>query len=138
MGLDKPNIKFTPADKAPLHKDECEPPCVEEWNYRSVVSITVYLEGSKRPDIAYAFHQCTRFSHKPRLSYESSLKYIGRYLKGARTTGIIMWPDIFHMNMNLYADADFAGMFAAEDKSDHIRVKSRTEILLCFGNVPIF
>ena len=35
------------------------------------------------------------------------------------------------------ADADFAGLFATEDKMDPVIVKSRTGVLLTFGNVPI-
>ena len=45
------NIKFTPADKIPLDKDLDGDPYCEEWDYRSIVSILLYLAGSARPDI---------------------------------------------------------------------------------------
>ena len=48
-----------------------------------------------------------------------------------------MQLDIKQLHLNLYADADFAGLFASEDKQDAIIVKSRT-VLLNIGNVPIF
>ena len=73
----------------------------------------LYLAGSTRLDIAYAVHQCARLLNKPILSHEVGLKHIGRYLKGAKIMGIIMRPDTAHMNMNLFADGDFAGSFAA-------------------------
>ena len=98
----------------------------------------LYLAGSTHPDIAYAVCQCVSFSHKPRLSHEVGSKHIGRYLKGTRMIGISMQPDTAHMNMNLYADTNFAELFTAEDKSDPISVKSQIGILLCFGNIPIF
>ena len=40
--------------------------------------------------------------------------------------------------MQFYVDADFAGLFASEDKLDPISVKSRIGILLTLGDVPIF
>ena len=41
------------------------------------------------------------------------------------------------MRIDFYADANFAGLYATEDKIDLISVKSRTGVLLTFGNVPI-
>ena len=43
MRLENSNIKFTPADKVPLHKDECGSPCIENWNYISVVGMLLYF-----------------------------------------------------------------------------------------------
>ena len=63
MNLQEANPNFTPADKVPLSKDLEGENCVEDWNYRSIVGILLYLAGSTRPDIAYAVHQCARFSH---------------------------------------------------------------------------
>ena len=40
--------------------------------------------------------------------------------------------------LDLYADADFAGLFVAEDKQDPVSVKSRTGLLMNFGGVPFF
>ena len=58
---------------------------------------------------------------------------------GTRDKGIIMKPCMIeNLQFNLYADADFAGLFASEDKTDPISVKSRTGILLTLGDVPIF
>ena len=36
-----------------------------------------------------------------------------------------------------YVDADFDRLYATEDKLDPISVKSRSGVLLTFGNVPI-
>ena len=93
---------------------------------------------STRPDIAYAVHQCDRFSHNPRRSHEVVLKQIGRYLKGTKAKELIMKPNKTKLSLDLFTDADFAGLFAVEDKGDPISVKSRTCILLNFGEVPIY
>ena len=135
--LDECNLKFTPADKVPLDKDENGDPCREEWDYRSIVGMLLYLAGSTRPDISYAVHQCARFSHQPRASHEVGVKHIVRYLKGTRDKGLIMKPTSDNLKLDLFADADFAGLFASEDKLDPVSVKSRTGILLNFGGVPV-
>ena len=131
------NIKFTPADKVPLTKDLDGDPCCEEWEYRSIVGMLLYLAGSTRPDISYAVHQCTRLSHQPKSSHDIGVKHIVRYLKGTRDKGLIMKPISKNLKLDLFADADFAGLFASEDKMDPISVKSRTGVILNFGGVPI-
>ena len=84
------NPKSTPSETTPLSKDSDGEPCQEEWNYRSVVGMMLYLAGCSRPDISYAVHQCTRFSHGTKHSYEVTIKQTARYLKGTRDKGIIM------------------------------------------------
>ena len=130
-------MKYTPADKIPLDKDLDGDPCYEEWDYRSIVGILLYLAGSTRPDISYAVHQCARFSHQPRASHEVGVKHIVKYLKGTRDQGLIMKPKKDNLKLDLFADADFAGLFASEDNHDPVSVKSRTGILLNFGGVPV-
>ena len=49
-----------------------------------------------------------------------------------------MQPDIKHLRVDLFTDADFTGLFATEDDQDPISVKTRTGLLLNFGGVPIF
>ena len=48
-----------------------------------------------------------------------------------------MKPDVIKLCIDMYADADFAWLYTTEDKMDHVSVKSRTGVLLTFGNVPI-
>ena len=135
--LEECNPKFTSADKVPLDKDLDGDPCREDWEYRSIVGMLLYLAGSTRPDISYAVHQCARFSHNPKASHEIGVKHIVRYLKVTRDKGLIMKPDAENLKLDLFADADFAGLYASEDKLDPISVKSRTGVLLNFGGVPV-
>ena len=50
--------------------------------------------------------------------------------------GMIVKPEK-EMRLDLYADADFAGLFSVEDKDDAISVKSRTGWVTMFGKVPV-
>ena len=38
----------------------------EHWDYCSIVGKLYFLEKSTQPDIAYAVHQCARFSSNPK------------------------------------------------------------------------
>ena len=49
-----------------------------------------------------------------------------------------MEPDKNKLELNLYVDADFVGLFTSEDRDNPISVKSRTMLLLIFGDVPVF
>jgi hypothetical protein len=53
-----------------------------EWSYRSVIGKLNFLEKSSRPDIAYAVHNCTHFSHDPKTMHSQAVKCIGHYLLG--------------------------------------------------------
>ena len=59
-------------------------------------------------------------------------------MRGTKTKGLIIKPDKNKLQLNLYVDADFASIFTSEDRDDPISVKSRTGLLLTFGDVPIF
>ena len=46
-----------------LSADDGGPVGVDTWNYASVVGMLLHLAGNVRPDMAFAVHQCARFSH---------------------------------------------------------------------------
>ena len=93
MNMTDSNPKFTPGDKFPLVKDADGDPCREDWEYRSVVGMMLYLAGSNRPAISYAVHQYVRFSHNSKKCHEVGLKSIAICLKGTRDEGMILTPD---------------------------------------------
>ena len=49
----------------------------------------MYLASKSRPDIAFAVHQCTWFTHCTRKSHEQAVIWICRYLKGTVNDGLI-------------------------------------------------
>ena len=79
----------------------------EPWSYRSVIGKLNFLEKSTRPDLAYAVHQCARYTADPRASHGKAVKRIVRYLMGTADKGIIMSPQ--QHSFNCWADADYAG-----------------------------
>ena len=63
-------LKFTYADKISLRQYLDGGPCYEDWNYRSIVVMLLYLAGITCSDIAYAVHQCARFTHQHKTSHD--------------------------------------------------------------------
>ena len=44
-----------------------------DWpnSYASVIGMMLYLASNTRPDISFAVHQCARFTHNTKVSYDS-------------------------------------------------------------------
>jgi hypothetical protein len=91
---------------------------------RSWVSLIKYLEKGSRPDIAYAVHQCARFSADPKQEHGEAIRWLARYLKGTQDKGMIL-----HLNrgkqLEVYVDADFAGNWDPEESDDRDTARSR-------------
>jgi hypothetical protein len=124
--------KSTPAEIVPLGKNETEGACAEQWSYPSVVGMMMYLASNSRPDIAFAVHQCARFTHAPNRSHEKALKRIAHYLLATQTRGMIIKPTE-DLTLDLYADADFAGLWNAEDANDPVCVPKPNWLHYDFG-----
>lgn len=138
LNLDHENVseRDEPAISTPLGKDESGRARTEDWSYPSVIGMMLYLASNSRPDIAFAVHQCARFNHCPRAIHEKAVKHIARYLKRTRDRGLVMNPnDQFALEM--FADADFAGLWNAEEAHDPISVKSRTGYIITLSSVPV-
>ena len=136
MGLEGAKSVKTPTTEQRLPKDENGEPCNETFNYASVVGMLMYLAGNTRPDISFAVHQCARYTHSPKHSHEIALKRIGRYLVGTRDRGLILQPTK-EIQIDMYVDADFAGLWGYEDKDDPACVKSRSGYVILVGNCPV-
>ena len=133
---DDVHTRLEPAAQNPLGKDESGPPRKESWSYPSVVGMMLYLASNSRPDIAHAVHQCARFNHCPRLCHEVAIKRIARYLKGTSHKGLIMKLSD-KLEFEMYANADFASLWNAEDRDVTISVKSRTGGIITLSDVPV-
>ena len=120
-----------------LHKDANGQPMTNEFNYRSVIGKLNFLEKSTRPDIAYAVHQCARFSVDPKQSHADAVKHIGRYLKGAPNVGITLRPDT-QQSFQCWVDADFSGNWKPEGaQHDPMTAKSRSGWIILYAGCPI-
>ncbi len=133
---DYTNTRSEPASTTCLGKDENGPSRKEHWSYPSVIGMMLYLASNSRPDIAFAVNQCARFNHCAKLSHEKAVKRIGRYLKATRDQGLIMKPNK-NMNLDLYADADFAGLWNVEHPDDSTSVRSRTGYIITLCGLPV-
>jgi hypothetical protein len=74
------NKRSVPVVGPLLSKDTDGPVRKGSWSYRSVIGMLGYLQGSTRPDISMAVHQCARFNAYPMLCHEKAVKRIARYL----------------------------------------------------------
>ena len=109
----------------------------KRFHYRSVIGKLNYLEKSSRPDIAYAAHQCSRFSQDPKESHAQAVIHLVKYLYGTREKGIIMKPQQ-NKELVCHVDADFCGnwhkLTAPDDAST---AKSRTGFLITYAGCPV-
>jgi hypothetical protein len=133
------NHAKTPATTTPLGSDPDGDRWVdhkEAFEYAAAIGMLMYLANNTRPDIAYAVHQCARFTHAPRQSHGKAVKQIVRYLQGTKDKGIIFTPT-FELAVDCYVDADFAGLWKIEHEHDPICVKSRTGYVLELAGCPL-
>jgi hypothetical protein len=130
----KPNLMPAPAQA--LGSDPDGPPMVETWKYLSILGMLLYLATNTRPDIAFAVSQAARFSSAPKQSHATAVKSIIRYLKRTRSQGTIIRPT-GKLDLDLYVDADFAGLFRQEPDRIPESVKSRTGYVIMLSNCPL-
>ena len=126
----------TPVSYPLLSKDHEGPIRKADWKYRSVIGMLGYLQGTTRPDIAMATHQCARFCTDPKLSHERAVKRIVRYLLDTKDEGIIYKPDTSR-GLECYVDADFAGGWKDGDHTSPESVLSRTGFVIMYAGCPI-
>ena len=128
--------KDTPAIRPLLHRDLDGHERRYGWNYRQAVGMLGYLQGSTRPDIATAVHQCARFCTDPKLSHERAIRRIGKYLQGNKDKGIIFRPDK-SKGLECFVDADFAGGWNQTDPDNAENVMSRTGFTIMYAGCPV-
>ena len=108
----------------------------EHWSYRSVIGKLNFLEKSTRLDIAYAVHQCARFSANPKTSHAVAVRNIVCYLIGTSHQGILLHPD--DHSFVVWADADFCGNWNKETSvSDTMTAKSRSGYAITYASCPV-
>ena len=130
------HANFLPTATVPLGKHPDDAPFDEDWSYRSVVGMLLYLSTNTRPDITFAVNQVARFSHNPRKIHGTAVKTILRYLKGTCNRGTIISPTKL-LSLDCYVDADFAGLFKADPMIDSSSSKSRTGYVILLGGTPL-
>ena len=117
-----------------IHSDSV--PFDDSFNYRSVIGKLNYLEKSSRPDIAYATHQCARFSSNPKREHGQAVRWLGRYLKGTSDKGVILKPDT-NKELKLFVDADYAGNWDPNESQHRDTSRSRHGYYITYAGCPI-
>lgn len=137
MSNDNVKIKDTPAASSNiLCKYKSSEDFDNSFHYRSVIGKLNYLEKCTRPDIAYAAHQCARFTEAPKVEHAKAVRWLARYLKGTRDEGIILEPDE-SKHLNMYVDADFAGNWNRDEAEERDNARSRHGYAITYMNCPI-
>ena len=129
--------KVLPASSSMIIQRDLDGPEFDEhWDYRSVIGKLNFLEKSTRPDIAYAVHQCARFSANPKKSHANAVKQIVRYLIGTRDKGIIIAPT--GNEFEVYCDSNFVGDYNKDTSHyDVMTAKSRGGHIIMYAGCPI-
>jgi hypothetical protein len=74
-----------------------------------------FLKKSMQPEIAYAVHQCARFSSNPKKSHANAVKkHLCRYLAATKDKGLILRADP-SKSFEVHVDCNFAGNSVKED-----------------------
>ena len=100
------------------------------------MGMMLYLSSNRRPYIFFAVHQRARFTHNTKVSHETAIKRIYRYLQGTKENGLVFIPSK-KLVVDFYADADFAGLWGHEDPQDPICARSRTGFVVTFSNCTL-
>ena len=130
------HIKNTPAKVGvTLTRHQESEPFDGHFDYRSVIGKANYLEKSTRPDIAYAVHQCARFSSDPKIEHGEAVKWLGRYLRATRDKGLIF--NLTDQSFDCWVDADFAGNWDPKDANHPDTARSRTGYIIMYAGCPI-
>ena len=70
------------------------------------------------------------------MSHELAVKQIARYLIGTKDRDLVINPKV-DLNLELFADADFAGLWNVKNHDDPTSVNSRTGYVITLGGIPI-
>ena len=130
------NPSKNPSQTVSLGFDRDGVPFSENWEYASITGMLILLAKNYRPDIAYALHQCARFTNLPKTSHGDAVKHTIRYLQGTKDKDIIIYP-IKTLQVDCHVDAEFSGLRNMEHEQDLTCVKSCTWFFILFINCPL-
>jgi hypothetical protein len=100
-GLQDQSSQHNTAANMILTADLTGPPREHSLNYRSIIGMLNYLASFTRPDIAFAVHQCARFTTSPRRVHELAIWQIVWHLKATSTHDYTLKPSQF-FNFGLF------------------------------------
>jgi len=114
-----------------LYPDRDGIPRQDTWNYQSVIGKLNYIAQNTQPDISFAVHQCACYAATPTALHELAVKRIGQYLLATKDKGLIMHPTQ-NFKLDMFVDADFAGMWHREYSELRECALSRTGYIITY------
>ena len=138
VGMSECKPKDTPCTIQPLGTDANDTRHSEECECSSAVGMLMCLSGNAHPGSQCAVHQCACFTHAPKHSHSVAVKRIAHHLKGVldKKEGLT-FTTTDQLNLDLFVDADHAGLWTCEDDQDPVCVKSRTGMAVTLGDCPM-
>jgi hypothetical protein len=130
------NPNWLPAAQVGLGMDPNGAPMCESWGYSSIVGMLLYLSTNTRPDITFAVSQVAHFNHSPKQSHATAVKMIVHYLAHTVDKEMVLHPN-GKLQLDCFADADFAGLHCCEPDDSPNSVRSRSGYLIKLGDCPL-
>jgi hypothetical protein len=113
-----------------------EKPCLRHGAIVQILECFCTLTTNTRPDLAFAVSQVARFNYDPNKPHATAVKTIVRYLRRTSDKGMIVRPTC-RLELDVYVDADFAGLYSVEPALSPVSVKSRTGIVTFLAGCPL-
>ena len=138
LHMDKTDLKpkSTPAAMRLLSRHSDSPNFNNSFHYSSVIGMCNYLDKGSRSDIAFATHQCARFSSNPKEEHAAAVRWLARYLKGTRDKGMTFRPKP-DLGLEVFVDSDFAGNWDPKETQDKDTARSRYGFIIRYNGCPI-
>jgi hypothetical protein len=96
-----------------------------------------YLPNNTQPNIQYAVHGNTQYSHIPTDNHAKAIKQIVWYLLGTALKSLVLHPNL-KIALDMYEGADFADMGCCDAKTqDPVCVKSCNGYILLLAGCPL-
>ena len=108
----------------------------ESWSYPSIVGMLLYLTTNTRIDLAFAVSQVARFNHNPKKSHATAVKTILRYLRATMDRGTVVKVGQV-LALEVYVDADFAGLYKCDPDHELTASKSRMGYIIFLAGFPL-
>ena len=119
-----------------LKKSKDSPDFERSFDYQSVIGKMNYIEKGSRSELAYAIHQCARYSTSPFKEHGDAVRWIGWYLLGTPREGLILKPDLAR-SFEVFVDSDFCGKWQKQYARNFYSLRSRQGYIIMYAGCPI-
>ena len=119
-----------------LNKSKDSPEFDRSFNYRIIIGKMNYLEKGSQFELAYAIHQCAWYSNDPRKEHGDDVWWIGQYLVGTPSKGLILRPDLTRL-FEVFVDSDLCSNWHKKYAGEADSMQSRHDYIIMYAGWPI-